>query len=64
MKIVLSMLLPRFDFKLVPGHEVRNIDQIGASRDKGGVKVTMRKRQIGTDGLHTAGVDAETQAII
>jgi cytochrome P450 len=51
MKIALSMILPRFNFELVPGHEVKNIDQIGTSRDKGGVKVTITKRQT-PDALH------------
>jgi cytochrome P450 len=51
MKIVLSMVLSRFNFELVPGHEVRNIDQIGNSRDKGGVKVTITKKQV-SDALH------------
>lgn len=64
MKIALSMILPRFKFDLVPGHEVRSIDQIGNSREKGGVKVTMTKRQIEADGLNSAGLNAEKQAII
>jgi len=51
LKVVLSMLLPRFKFELVPGYEVRNIDQLDAGRETGGVKVTVTKRQ-SLDALH------------